>query len=138
MEKDFGFCQNTALQTNYIAVHTLLKSVFFLSAISAFISWVGPMNLFACPIIFHDNCHLLIFPTLLFFPNILSGLGIRVSKAWIQIRPDIMSGLIWVQTVCRVHNSQLAGKEFGTQSLTFHLMSSYCVFKLFLLIIVIT
>ena len=24
-----------------------------------------------------------------------------MSNSWIQIRPDIMSGLIWIQTVCK-------------------------------------
>ena len=26
---------------------------------------------------------------------------IRVSHVWIQIRPDVLSGLIWVETVCK-------------------------------------
>ena len=26
---------------------------------------------------------------------------IRVSNSWIQIRPDILSSLIWIQTVCK-------------------------------------
>ena len=36
-----------------------------------------------------------------FFQKILSGIASRCQTVWIQIRPDIMSGLIWVQTVCK-------------------------------------
>ena len=34
------------------------------------------------------------------FLKILFGNTIRVPNNWVQIRPDIFSGLIWVQTVC--------------------------------------
>ena len=38
--------------------------------------------------------------------------AIRVSTVWIQIRPDIMSGQIWVQTVYKDNRSvTIAGKE---------------------------
>ena len=37
---------------------------------------------------------------------------IQCQTVWIQIRPDILSGLIWVQTVCKsCHQKTLAGKE---------------------------
>ena len=37
------------------------------------------------------------------------------QKMWIQIRPDILSGLIWVQTVCKGYQqTTLVGIEFLT------------------------
>ena len=35
------------------------------------------------------------------FPKILSGIPSECQTDWIQIRPDILSGLIRVQTVCK-------------------------------------
>ena len=35
------------------------------------------------------------------FRKILSGIPSECQAVWIQIRPDILSGLIWVQTVCK-------------------------------------
>ena len=35
------------------------------------------------------------------FRKTLSGIPSVCQRVWIQIRPDILSGLIWVQTVCR-------------------------------------
>ena len=35
-----------------------------------------------------------------FFQKILSGIQSECQTVLIQIRPDILSGLIWVQTVC--------------------------------------
>ena len=34
-----------------------------------------------------------------FFQNILSGITSEYQPAWIHIRPNILSGLIWVQSV---------------------------------------
>ena len=36
-----------------------------------------------------------------FFQKILSGIPSECLTVWNQIRPDIMSGLNWVQTVCK-------------------------------------
>ena len=47
-----------------------------------------------------------------FFIEILS----ECQTVWIQIRPDILSGLIWIQTVCKgCHRKTLAGKELTTK-----------------------
>ena len=47
------------------------------------------------------------------FPKILSGIPSECQTAWIQIRQDILSGLIWVQTVCKDYQQRtLVGKEF--------------------------
>ena len=35
------------------------------------------------------------------FRKILSGIPFECQTDWIQIRPDILSGLIWVQSVCK-------------------------------------
>ena len=33
---------------------------------------------------------------------------------WIQIRPDVLSGLVWVQTVCNCYQQmRLVGKELN-------------------------
>ena len=36
-----------------------------------------------------------------FFEKILSGLPSECQTDWIEIRPDALSGLIWVQSVCK-------------------------------------
>ena len=40
-------------------------------------------------------CHMLNFFKISFFENFF-----QCQTDWIQIRPDILSGLIWVQSVC--------------------------------------
>ena len=46
-------------------------------------------------------CRLLIFFQNPFFRKILSGIPSECQTDWIQMRPDILSGLIWVQSVCK-------------------------------------
>ena len=53
--------------------------------------------LFACWLILHAFCHLLIFFFELAFPKKY----FRNQTVWIQIRSDVLAGLIWVQTVCK-------------------------------------
>ena len=50
-----------------------------------------------------------------FFQNDLSGISVECQVVWIQIMPDFLSGLIWVQIV-RKGNQQttLASNEFMT------------------------
>ena len=36
-----------------------------------------------------------------FFRKILSGISSECQTVWIQVKPDILLGLIWVQTVCK-------------------------------------
>ena len=46
------------------------------------------------------------------FRKILSGIPAECQTVWIQIRPDITSGLIWVQTVCKGYQqTTLVGNE---------------------------
>ena len=35
------------------------------------------------------------------FRKILSGIPSECQRVWIQIRPNILSGLVWIQTVCK-------------------------------------
>ena len=51
--------------------------------------------------ILHVFCRLLIFFQIPLFRKILSGIPSECQTVWIQIRPDILSGPIWVQTVCK-------------------------------------
>ena len=39
----------------------------------------------------------------------LSGILLECQTVWIQIRQDILSGLIWVQTVCRGYQQMIKG-----------------------------
>ena len=45
------------------------------------------------------------------FGKILSGIPLECQTVWIQIRPDKMSGLIWVQTVCKDYQQIALGGE---------------------------
>ena len=48
-----------------------------------------------------------------FFEKILSGIPFECQTDLIQIRPDILSGLIYVQTVCKSYQQTTLGdKEF--------------------------
>ena len=51
-----------------------------------------------------------------FFSDNISGIPSECQTIWIQIRPDVLSGLIWVQTVCKGYQqttkvATIAGKE---------------------------
>ena len=77
--------------------------------------WDKHLNIIStCWVIF--GC-LLIFQNQL-FRKILSGKPWECQTVWIQIRPDILSGQIWVQTVCkgyqqtRVNNANLVKQFF--------------------------
>ena len=52
------------------------------------------------------------------FQNILSGMPSECQTVWIQIRTNILLGLIWVQTVGKDHHEMikmlLADKELTT------------------------
>ena len=48
------------------------------------------------------------------FRKILSGIPSECQTDWIQIGPDILSGLIWVQTVRKGYQqTTLVGKELN-------------------------
>ena len=68
--------------------------------------------LFASWVILHAFCRLLIFFQNHFFLKILSGIPSECPPNWIQIRPDILSDLIWDQSVCKCYEqTTLVGKE---------------------------
>ena len=63
---------------------------------------------------------LLIFFNIIFSPKILSGISSECQTVWIQIRSDILSGLILYQTVCKSYQQTiLVGKELRPFSSTF-------------------
>ena len=48
------------------------------------------------------------------FSKILSELPSECLTDWIQIRPDVLSGLTWVQSVCKGYQAtSLVGKELN-------------------------
>ena len=49
------------------------------------------------------------------FQKILRGIQSECQTEWIQIRPDILSGLIWVQSVCKCYEQMtLVGNQLIT------------------------
>ena len=51
------------------------------------------------------------------FQKLLSGKPSKCQTVWIQIRPDILSGLIWVQTVCKGYQqAALVGSKLTIQT----------------------
>ena len=61
----------------------------------------------------------MLFAVFWFFHNQLlrkqSGIPSECQTFWIQIRPDVLPGLIWVQTVCKGYEqTTIVSKEFNT------------------------
>ena len=50
---------------------------------------------------FQYSTSLTLFILHAFFKKNLSGIPSQCQTVWIQIRPDILLGLIWVQTICK-------------------------------------
>ena len=59
-----------------------------------------------------QDCRRLSFFKLTFLKKKLSGISSEGQTVWNQIRPDILSGLIWVQAVCKGDISRQGVKEF--------------------------
>ena len=71
-------------------------------------------------------CCLLIFFKINFFQKILSGIPSECQTVWIQIRPEIILGLILLQTVCKGYQqTTLLGKE-----LNMHVQLYICIMDL--------
>ena len=50
---------------------------------------------------------------LLLFLKCLSGISVECQAVWIQIMPDVLSALVWVQIVCKGNQqTTLVSKEF--------------------------
>ena len=48
------------------------------------------------------------------FRKVILEILSKIQAVWIQIRPDILSGLTWVHTVCKGYQqTTLVGKELG-------------------------
>ena len=56
-------------------------------------------------------CGWLIFSKSTVLRKILSGIPSECQADWVQIRPDILSGLIWVQTVCKVYQQTTFSRQ---------------------------
>ena len=56
-----------------------------------------PLKLFACQVILHTFFVICEF----FSEKVLSGLPSNCQTVWIHIKPDKMSGQIWVQTISK-------------------------------------
>ena len=68
---------------------------------------IPPFVNFAC-----NFCRLVIFFQNQLFQKFLSGISSEYQTVCIQIRPDISSGLIWVQTVSKGYQTTaLVGKN---------------------------
>ena len=51
-----------------------------------------------------------------FFRKILSGMPSVCQTVWIQVKPDSLSGLIWVQFVCKSYQlTTLGDNEFNAK-----------------------
>ena len=61
-------------------------------------------------------CRLLVDFEIIFFRKIISGRPSECQTDWIQIRPDILSGLILVQTVCKSYQQTTLGDKELTVS----------------------
>ena len=67
-------------------------------------------------------CRLLIFFKINFFEKVFQKITSECQTVWIQIRPDIMSGLIWIQTVCiGYQQTELVPRKNSTSGITFTL-----------------
>ena len=68
---------------------------------------------------FHAFCHLLIFFQNQLFRKFISGIPSGCQTDWIQIRPNILSGLIWVQSACKgweIFSCFLSSADFFSKS----------------------
>ena len=71
-----------------------------------------PLGNFSCFLSFADILENQVFR------KILSGIASECQTNWIQIRPYVLSGLIWVQSVCKGYEqSTLVGNELKEKSL---------------------
>ena len=74
-------------------------------------------DIFASWVIFHAFLSSADFFQNQLVRKILSGIPSECQIVWIQIRPDILLGLIWVQSICKSYQQTTLGdKELNTQS----------------------
>ena len=53
------------------------------------------------------------------FRKIHSGIPSECQTVWIQIRPDVLSGLIWFQTVCKKLSADDTRRQRDTNRITY-------------------
>ena len=74
---------------------------------------------FAYWVIYHDFLSSADFFQYQLFRKILSCIPSECQILWILIRPDVTSGLIWVQSVCKGYQqTTLVGKELTKNNLS--------------------
>ena len=73
------------------------------------------------------TCCLCIFFQNQLFQKILSGIPPECQTDWIQIRPDILSSVIWVQTVCKSYQQTTLGDKELIENLVFSAVT-FCLF----------
>ena len=69
--------------------------------------WKLMFHSFACWVILHSFLSTVDSFFDFFFQKDLSGIPSKCQTVWIQIRPDILSSLIWIQTVCKGYQQQM-------------------------------
>ena len=70
----------------------------------------------------------ILFCRLLIFSFFFSGIPLECQTDWMQIRPNVMSGLIWVQTVCKSYQQKTPGdKDVKLQNLRYMKVLNYII-----------
>ena len=85
----------------------IFRCIFFLTLYQGLKLTLCPMGNFSCFFVvcffFFQKQH---------FGKIISGIPSEYQSDWIQIRTDVLSGLIWVQSVCKGYEqTTLVGNE---------------------------
>ena len=97
--------EHSAILSTFIKLLFVCK-IFVLSIFEWLLKTVFTVNHFECLEILHD--FFLSFADLFFFKiniwEFFSKIPIQCQRVWIQIRPIVLSDLIWIQTVCNVNN----------------------------------
>ena len=97
-------CHNSSKLTISCLFHPILPSFIISNSNYLFAYWV---HAFLSSAEFFQNQ---------LFRKILSGIPSECQTAWIQIRPDILSDLIWVQNVCKSYQQTITvGKELSNR-----------------------
>ena len=95
------------------------KNLWFKSRANA----IGPFTSYKCPLHISLCLQGFLLSADFFFQKqlfqiILSGIPSEDQTAWIQIRPNILLGLIWIQSVCNGYQqTELTGKDVNNTNL---------------------
>ena len=83
-------------------------------------------KLFANLVFFHDD-----FFQIQLFRKIISGIPSECQTVWIQIRPDVLWGLIWVQTVCKGNQTTPVSKALNLHIHMHRFRMGWTLYQLF-------